>query len=71
MFFSFFDVVIKPETDRLDVGVPRVGTQIGMAIVTGVFQRFLNGGRNGIFRGDIVRIVLAFIFFGMDKLDSD
>ncbi|MEY4647528.1 MAG: hypothetical protein RIQ98_1365 [Bacteroidota bacterium] len=71
MFFSFFDVVIKPETDRLDVGVPRIGAQIRVTIVAGVFQRFLYGYGNGIFRGDIVGIVLAFIFFGMNKLDSN
>ncbi len=63
--------MIKPETDRLDVGVPRIGTQIRVTIVAGVFQRFLYGYGNGIFRGDIVGIILTFIFFGVDKLNRD
>ncbi len=63
--------MIKPETDRLDVGVPRIGTQIRMTIVAGVFQRFLYGYGNGIFRGDIVGFVISLVSFWMNKLNSD
>lgn len=71
MFFSFFDVVIKPEPDWLDVRVPRIGAQIRMAIVTGVFQRFLYGYGNGIFRGDVVGFVISFVSFWMNELNGD
>jgi hypothetical protein len=70
MFFSLVDVISKHVFDWLNVAVPGISGQVGVAVVAGAFQN------HGYIVRDVVTFcyvkfgVVAFVFLDRNKLDE-
>ena len=70
MPLAVIDVIAKPPSYGLHIGVPGIGCLVAVAVVAGHFQYLVDIGRYGVFSGNIIGTVVGFIALGPDKLSE-